>query len=185
MLSRDVFCLFRLEFALLGDVILQLADGDPHLLHGVAVPDGDAVVGGGVLVAHGLEVHSDAQGGADLVFPAVALADGTGVVKVHHEVLAQLPINLLGLGAELLGQGQNGRLVGRQRRMQAQNHAHILLALGVGQMLFIISFSGIFEIRNDISIKTQLMSSPRKLSAQKSETMKTAVIIILNLGSSR
>ena len=43
----------------------------------------------------------------------------------------------------------------------------------IGFMLFIISFSGIFEIRNDISIKIQLMSSPRKLSAQKSETMKS------------
>ena len=46
--------LLNLELALLGDVILQLADGDTDLLHGVAVADGDAVVGGGVLVANGL-----------------------------------------------------------------------------------------------------------------------------------
>ncbi len=111
---------------------------DTHLLHGVPVANRDAIVRRGVLVAHGLEVHSDAQRRADLVFPAVALADGTGVVKVHHEVLAQLPIDLLGLGAELLGQGQNGRLVGRQRRMQAQHGAHVGVALLVGANHFLV-----------------------------------------------
>ena len=68
----------RLEFALLGDVILQFADGNPDLLHGVTVTDGDAVVGRGVLIADGLEVHGDTQGGADFVLPAVTLADGAG-----------------------------------------------------------------------------------------------------------
>ena len=38
---------FLSEFALLGNVVLQLADGDTDLLHGITVTDGDAVVSGG------------------------------------------------------------------------------------------------------------------------------------------
>ena len=58
--------LFESELALLGDVFLQLADGNTDLLHGVTVTDGDAVVSFGGLVADGLEVHGDAQGSTDL-----------------------------------------------------------------------------------------------------------------------
>ncbi len=53
------------ESELLGQIGLQLADGDTHLLHGVALADGDAVVGRRVLVAHGVEVHGDAERRAD------------------------------------------------------------------------------------------------------------------------
>ena len=50
---------FLSELDLALDVALQLGDGHTHLLHGVAVADGDAVVGGDALglVAHGVEVH--------------------------------------------------------------------------------------------------------------------------------
>ena len=64
-----------LEVALLSDIALELADGDADLLHGVTVTDGDAVVSRGILVAHGLEVHSDAQRRTDLILTAVTLAD--------------------------------------------------------------------------------------------------------------
>ena len=98
------------EFALLGDIVTQLSDGNPNLLHGVTVTDGDAIVGRGGLVAYGLEVHGDAQRGTDFVLTAVTLADGASIVEVHHKVLLQLTVDLLGLGAELLGKGQHGRL---------------------------------------------------------------------------
>ena len=50
----------ELDLAL--NVALQLADGHTDLLHGVAVTDGDAVVGHDALglVAHGVKVHGDA-----------------------------------------------------------------------------------------------------------------------------
>ena len=98
---------------------LQLVDGHTHLLHGIPVTDGDGVVRGGLVVAHGLEVHSDAVGGSDLVLAAVALADASGVVVVHHEVLGQLGLDLPGLVAQLLGQGQDGALEGGQSGVEA------------------------------------------------------------------
>ena len=50
---------FLSELDLALDVALQLGDGHTHLLHGVAVTDGDAVVGHDALglVAHGVKVH--------------------------------------------------------------------------------------------------------------------------------
>ena len=83
----------------------------------------------------------DAVGGADLVLTAVALADGAGVVVVHHEVLAQLVADLHGLLAQLLAQGQDSALVGSQSRVQMQDGADVLLALAVGQVLLIISLA--------------------------------------------
>ena len=118
-----------LEPALVGNIIFQLIDGDTDLLHGVTVPDGDAVVGGRFVITHGLEVYGDTQGCTDLVLPAVTLADGAGIVEVHHEILLQLMVNFLGLGGELLAQGQHGGLEGRQGRMQVQYGADVVLAV--------------------------------------------------------
>ena len=59
------------ERALLRNISLQLGDGNPHLLHGVTVTNRDAVVSRGVLVAHSLEVHGDAQRCTDLILTAV------------------------------------------------------------------------------------------------------------------
>ncbi len=114
-------------------VLPQLADGHTHLLHGVAVADGDAVVGRRALSSPTVSKSTVMQyGRADLVLTAVTLADGTGIVVVHHEVLGQLAADLHGLLAQLLAQGQHGALVGRQSRMQMQHGADILLALAVG-----------------------------------------------------
>ena len=81
------FCIrFRdgLELHLSFQPSLQLADGHSDLLHGIAVTDGDGVVGLFGLGADGLEVHGDAVGSADLVLTAVTLADGTGIVQVLY-----------------------------------------------------------------------------------------------------
>ena len=91
-------------------------------------------------IAHGVEVHGDAEGRAYLVLAAVALADGAGLVEVQHPLLAQLLVDLAGRLAELFAQGQDGGLVGSQRRVQVQHHAdvvllrvHHLLVIGVHQ----------------------------------------------------
>ena len=63
-----------LEIRLFQDVAFQLANGQTDLLHGIPVPHGDG------LVLQGIEVDGDAQRRADLVLPAVALADLAGVL---------------------------------------------------------------------------------------------------------
>ena len=125
------FAILVSERHALGEVGFHLLDGDAHLLHGVALADGDAVVGGGVLVAHGVEVEGDAVRRADLVGAAVALADGAGLVVVDHEVLRQLGVQLLRRSREhlLLAQRQDRRLVRRERRVQVQHGAHVVVAL--------------------------------------------------------
>ena len=90
------------------------------------IPDGDAVVGRGGFIAHSLKSTVMHRGRADLVLAAVPLADGAGVVKVHHKVLLQLVIDLFGLAGELLEQGQHGGFIGSQGGMQVQNCAHIV-----------------------------------------------------------
>ena len=91
-------------------------------------------------IAHGVEVHGDAEGRAHLVLAAVALADGAGLVEVQHPLLGQVLVDLAGGLGELLAQGQDGGLVGRQGRVQVQHHAdvvllrvHDLLVVGVHQ----------------------------------------------------
>ena len=89
------------------------------------------MIRGGGVVAHGLEVQGDAEGGADLVLAAVALADGAGVVIVHHEVAGQLVQQLLGGAGEdlLLAEGEHGALEGGQGGVEAQDGAHVVVAL--------------------------------------------------------
>ena len=83
------------------------------------------------IVAHGLEVQRDAEGCADLVLAAVALADGAGVVVVHHKLLRQLLAQLPGRAGQnfFFTQRQHGTLEGRQRWVQAQHGAHIVPAV--------------------------------------------------------
>ena len=66
------------------DKAVQVGDVDACLSHGVALAQGDGIV------FERLMVDGDAEGGADLVFPAIALADGTGFVIVAHELLGHL-----------------------------------------------------------------------------------------------
>ena len=89
------------------------------------------MVGRGVLITHGVEVQRDAERSADLVLTAIALADGSGLVVVHHEVLGQLVVQLHGRAGEnlLLAQGQDGRLERRQRGVEVHDHADVVLAV--------------------------------------------------------
>ena len=43
-----------------------------------------------------VEVKGDAEGGADLVLAAIALADLAGFVVVTHELFGELPIQIHG-----------------------------------------------------------------------------------------
>ena len=61
------------------------------------------------------QVHGDAVGGADLVLAAVPLADGAGLVIVHHKVLGQHLLDLLGGGASFLDRGSTAHLKGARR----------------------------------------------------------------------
>ena len=100
------------------------------------------MVGGGILIAHGLKVQRDAVRRADLILPAIALADGAGLVIVHHEVLGKLVVKLHGGAGEdlLLAQGQNGCLEGGQRGVEVHDHTNIILAvLVLTDNLFIVS----------------------------------------------
>src|SRR5512139_3575873 len=67
----------------LGQPALDGVEPDPGLLHGVALADRDC------LVLEGVEVDGDAERRADLVLPAVAPADGAGVVELDVPALAQ------------------------------------------------------------------------------------------------
>ena len=89
------------------------------------------MVGGRVLVADGLEVKGDAERRADLVLAAIALADGAGLVVVHHELLGKLGVQLHSGAREdlLLAQRQDRGLERRERGMEVQHHAHIVVAL--------------------------------------------------------
>src|SRR5712692_4314338 len=61
-------------------ILPQLADRNALLLHAVPVAHGDGIAVRGILLAQGVEIDGDAEGGADLVLAAVQLADGGGVV---------------------------------------------------------------------------------------------------------
>jgi hypothetical protein len=106
-----------LECALFGNVSLQLGNGDANLLHGIAVTDGDTVIGGSVLIAHGLEVHSDAQRCADFVLTAVTLTDRTGIVKINIKVFGKLGVNFARFVRELFRKGKHSSLKGRKSRV--------------------------------------------------------------------
>ena len=76
--------------------------------------DGDTVVRRRGLVTHGLEVQRNAERRADFVLTAVTLADGAGVVVVHHELLRQLLAKLPGRAGQdfLLLSGSTAHLKG-------------------------------------------------------------------------
>ena len=78
------------------DIGRQVVHLDADLGHGVAVAHGDGAV------LDGVEIDRHAQGRADLVLAAVALADGAGFVIVHHEVSGELFVDLGGQAAELV-----------------------------------------------------------------------------------
>src|SRR5581483_9714859 len=101
----------------------ELRDGDARLRHGVAVADRH------LPVVERLEVDGDAKRRADLVLAAVAAADRLGLVVRQHEVRPQRCRDLAGQRRELLvlGQREDGDLVGGEVAVEAQDHAHALL----------------------------------------------------------
>ena len=126
------------ELHALGEPIVQILNLHALLLHGVAVAHSDAVVGRLALglVAHGVEVDRDAVRRADLILAAVALADGTGVVEVHHEIGLERVIHFARLAGELFRERKHGSLERGQRRVQVQHDAHVVL-FGVHNLLVI------------------------------------------------
>ena len=124
-----VFHIRQLKLDFLLDILLELADGQTHLLHGVAIANGYAVVCGRVLVSNGLKIDGDAKRCANLVLTAITLTDRAGLVIIDHKVLGKLIVNLACLVTQLLGKRQNSRLEGCKRRMQMQNGANVILCL--------------------------------------------------------
>lgn len=99
--------LFRfLELDLFQNVMHQVVDLHTLLLHAVAVTDSNAAV------RLAVKVIGDAVRRADLILPAIPLANGTGIVVIHHKVLGQAVVNLLRLVVQLLERGNTAALNG-------------------------------------------------------------------------
>src|SRR3954449_12609878 len=78
-----------------GEVAGDGVQADALLAHRVALPHGHRVV------LERVEVDRQAERRADLVLPAVAAADGAGVVEVDVPALPQLGGEVAGLGREV------------------------------------------------------------------------------------
>src|SRR5699024_4618456 len=74
--TAAVFRVFQelLKSELIREIRLQFPNGNPHLLHGIPVPDGNGPV------CLGVEIVGNTVGGTDLILTAVALADIPTVV---------------------------------------------------------------------------------------------------------
>lgn len=108
-----------LEIDLLCNVRFKLVNLHTLLLHAVTVADGNAAV------IFTVKVIRDAERRADLILAAIALADGTRIVKVNRKLLCERIVNLAGLFAQLLGERQNRCLKRCQCRVQTQYNAHV------------------------------------------------------------
>ena len=108
------FAFFNLETELVLKVALKLCDRNTNLLHGVAVTDGYCAV------SLRFKVKGDAVRRTDLILSAVALADGSSVIKLTVVILGQLCINLLCSLVQFLGQRKNTDLHRSQSRLLAQ-----------------------------------------------------------------
>ncbi len=87
-------------------ILSDVLDRDPYLLHGIALTDGDALIG------LALEIVSYAEGGSDLVLTAVALSYLTCLIIINGEVLTKfVRYSLCGFG-ELLRERENSALEG-------------------------------------------------------------------------
>ena len=64
---------------------------------------------------------------ADFILPAVAFVDGAGLVIIHHEMLLKAVVNFGCAFRQLFGKRQHGAFKRRQRRMQVQDNARIVL----------------------------------------------------------
>ena len=121
-----------LEIDLLCNVRFKLVNLHTLLLHAVTVADGNAAV------IFTVKVIRDAERRADLILAAIALADGTRIVKVNRKLLCERIVNLAGLFAQLLGERQNRCLKRCQCRVQTQYNAHIRFFFGA-EVFFVVS----------------------------------------------
>ena len=93
------------------------------------------------MVLEGVEVHGDAQRGADLVLTTVTTTDGTGLVVVDHPFIeAQVVGQVLchGLQFGLLAQRQHRGLDRGQTRVEPQHGALVHATLGVRGLVHIV-----------------------------------------------
>lgn len=94
-----------------------------HLVHAVAVSQGDGVV------LESLAIDSETVGRPDFIHPAISPTDGSALVVEDLEFFAQIIMQFSRhfRHAVFFDQRQDGRLIGRYTGMQAQDHP--LLAL--------------------------------------------------------
>ena len=87
-------------------------------------------------ITHGLEIHRDTEGRADLVLAAIALTDRAGLVVVHHKVLGELCIDILGGGPKLFGERQHSAPEGGKGGVEVHDHTGVVL-FGVHHLLVV------------------------------------------------
>lgn len=112
---------FILERGSLREIRLERVDRHALLRHRIAVADRHTAV------LRTVEIVRDTERRADLILTAVALADGTGLVKIDHKALRKAVVNLERRAGELLRKRQHRGLVRRDGRVQAQDDAHVVL----------------------------------------------------------
>src|SRR6188472_568789 len=133
----------------LGEVRRHLVEGNPLLLHGVPLADGDGVV------VEGVEVDRHAVGRADLVLAPVAAADGARVVEVDVPAEAtQCGGEVLGLRAQvgIAAQRQDRDLDRREARVELEHDALVDATLGVGRLVLGV---GVHEERHHRPVRAE------------------------------
>ena len=113
-----LYCLSLLRLQLVENHRAKVVNRDTHLLHCVAVADGDGVVNQGIVI------DRDAHRGTDGILSSVTLADGVFLLVLAHEVVLQAVDDLAGLLRQtvFLDQRQHGDFVRRQDGRQLQHH---------------------------------------------------------------
>ena len=87
---------YYLKLDFFSQIVLDLIQRNPYLLHGITVADGNA------LIVFGIKIICNAERRTYLILAAIALADGARVVEINHEALGELIVKLARLLAKLL-----------------------------------------------------------------------------------
>ena len=115
------FPYFSLKFDLFFDIFDRFFHGNADLFHTVAVADGHGAV------FKRLEIDGHAERGADLVLTAVTLTDRAREVVGRGEFLAHCRVDFVRFFRKALLKGQDGALIGRERGVQTEHRADIVL----------------------------------------------------------
>src|SRR4028118_1029706 len=119
------------------------------------LPEGIAVADGYLLVLDGVEVDSDAEGGACLVLAAVAASDGTGVVVEEAVIPLEVVVELARYGRDgfFFREREDGGLSGGDAGVELQDGAllavYLLLGVGVheeGEHYPVRSHRGLYDV---------------------------------------